>query len=85
MAVVAVALVLFTSMRRVSMSWEIKVWHEEAGDRVRMLVEATPNVPDEVVSTVASAYWLEQVQVMAEEWDGSEPFGPAGTGQGLHG
>ena len=37
------------------MGWEIKVWHEEAGERVRMAIEATPNVPDEVVSTVASA------------------------------
>jgi hypothetical protein len=67
------------------MSWEIKVWHEEAGDRVRMAIEATPNVPDEVVSTVASAYWLEQVQVMAEDWDDSEPFGPGNPAQGLHG
>ncbi len=67
------------------MSWEIKVWHEEAGERVRMAIEATPNVPDEVVSTVASAYWLEQIQVMSENWEDAEPVGPAPTGLGLHG
>ncbi|HEY8684440.1 MAG TPA: hypothetical protein VIO57_02425 [Chloroflexota bacterium] len=67
------------------MSWEIKVWHEEAGERVRMAIEATPNVPDEVVSTVASAYWLEQIQVMPDNWEDAEPFGPASAGQGLHG
>lgn len=67
------------------MTWEIKIWHEEAGERVRMAIEATPNVPDEVVSSVASAYWLEEVQMMSEDWDGAEPFGVATTGQGLHG
>ena len=50
-----------------------------------MAIEATPNVPDEVVSTVAGAYWLEQVQVMSETWEDAEPFGPATAGQGLHG
>lgn len=67
------------------MSWEIKVWHEEAGERVRMAIEASPNVPDEVVSTVASAYWLEQVQIVPEDWDEAEPFAPPGTVHGLHG
>ncbi len=67
------------------MVWEIKVWHQEAGERVRMAIEATPNVPDEVVSTVASAYWLEHVQLIEEEWQDPEPFVPPAGGQGLHG
>lgn len=67
------------------MSWEIKVWHEESGDRIRLAIEATPNVPDEVISTVASAYWLEQVQVMGDILDDAEPFGSTKSIPGLHG
>lgn len=50
------------------MSWEIKVWHEEAGERSRLVIEASNEVPDDVISAVAGSYWLEEVQ-LREEWD----------------
>lgn len=51
------------------MSWDIKVWHEDAGDRTRLIIEAEPGIPDEVISAVVGNYWLDEVQFVPEDWD----------------
>lgn len=64
------------------MGWDIKVWHEELGDRVRISIEAGPEVPDDVVSAVAGSYWFEEVQQGPGGWEmeefdaGQENSGP---------
>lgn len=50
------------------MSWEIRVWHEEVGERIRLSIEAGPQIPDDVISAVAGSYWFEEVQYVEEEW-----------------
>jgi hypothetical protein len=50
------------------MAWEIKVWHENLGGRARLSVEAGDNVPDEVISSLVGAYWLDEVFASDEEW-----------------
>ena len=69
------------------MSWEIKVWHEDAGDRARLSIEAGSDVPDDVISTVAGSYWFEEVQYREEEWEDGEDFdgGQQGTNPRLQG
>jgi hypothetical protein len=63
-------------------SWEIRVWHEELGARTRLSIEAGPEVPDEVISSVAGSYWYEEVQYTGDDWDdegfdeGGEPSVP---------
>lgn len=56
------------------MSWDIKVWHESAGDRMRLSIEASPEVPDEVISSIAGAYWYEEVQIEQEVWEDIDDF-----------
>lgn len=56
------------------MGWEIKIWHEAAGERVRLSVEASPEVPDEVISHVTSVYWADEVQGYGDAWEESNPF-----------
>lgn len=51
------------------MGWDIRVWHENIGDRTRLTIEAGVDVPDEVVSSVAASYWFEEVQMSGDEWD----------------
>jgi hypothetical protein len=51
------------------MAWDIRVWHEEDEGRTRLVVEAGPEVPDDVISAVAGAYWLDEVQYGDEVWD----------------
>jgi hypothetical protein len=58
--------------KEVTMSWEIKVWHEDLGDRSRLSIEAGPEVPDDVISTVAASYWFEEVQHSEDEWEDAE-------------
>jgi hypothetical protein len=62
--------------REVGMSWDIKVWHEDLDDRVRLVIEAGDDIPDEVISAIAGSYWLEEVQYVGGEWDE-----PTGSGQ----
>lgn len=52
------------------MTWEIRVWHEELGDRVRLSIEAGPDVPNDVISTLAGSYWVEEVEYPEDDWDG---------------
>lgn len=56
------------------MGWEIKVWHEEFGERARLSIEADLDVPDDVISAVAGSYWFEEVQSVAGEWDEAPDF-----------
>jgi len=51
------------------MSWEIRIWHEEVGDRTRLTIEADPSIPDDVISSVAGSYWFEEVQFGGAEWE----------------
>ncbi|MGH2449021.1 MAG: hypothetical protein ACRDFS_10535 [Chloroflexota bacterium] len=70
------------------MSWDIKVWHEAADDTMRLTIEAGPQVPDEVISSVAGSYWFEEVQLGGEEWDEDEEDfldEPEGGPGGYHG
>jgi hypothetical protein len=66
------------------MSWDIRVWHEDLDERVRMVIEAGDEIPDEVISSIAGAYWLEEVQFIGE-WDESVEPGPADSGPRMHG
>jgi hypothetical protein len=72
--------------KEVTMSWEIRVWHEDVSGGARLCIEASPEVPDEVISSVAGSYWFEEVQYAEEEWEegafAEEGDGPAGH---LHG
>lgn len=56
------------------MGWDIKVWHEETGDRARLSIEANMEVPDDVISAVAGSYWFEEVQSVDAEWDEPPEF-----------
>ena len=69
------------------MSWEIKVWHEDFGERTRLSIEAGAEVPDEVISSIAGSYWFEEVQYSEEEWEETDTFdgGSEGLGQRLQG
>jgi hypothetical protein len=60
------------------MSWDIKVWHDDMNGRARMCIEAGVDVPDDVISSIASSYWLEEVQYFEPEWDETE--GDTGAG-----
>lgn len=51
------------------MGWQIKIWHEDVDDRTRLVIEAGPEIPDEVISSVAGSYWLEEVQLSVDDWD----------------
>lgn len=57
------------------MGWNIKVWHEDAGEDVRLIVEAGSEVPQDVIATVAEAYWTDEVQYADDDWaeDEDEP------------
>lgn len=68
------------------MGWDIKVWHDDLADRARLVIEAGPEIPDEVISAIAGAYWLDEVQYIQDEWDETptEP-GPADPGSRFHG
>ncbi|MGH2442818.1 MAG: hypothetical protein ACRDFX_06605 [Chloroflexota bacterium] len=68
------------------MSWDIKVWHDDLGERVRLTIEAGPQVPDEVISSIAGSYWVDEVQFFESEW--SDPMmeaGPEESGPKIHG
>jgi hypothetical protein len=69
------------------MSWDIKVWHEDMNGRSRLSIEAGVDVPDDVIATIASSYWLEEVQYSEADWDeGDSEAGPRdGPGSKLHG
>jgi hypothetical protein len=69
------------------MTWEIKVWHEDVGERTRLSIEAGVEVPDEVISSIAGSYWFEEVQYTEPEWDETEGYdgGSEGSGQRLQG
>jgi hypothetical protein len=58
------------------MGWDIKVSHEDVDDKARLIIEAEAEVPDEVISAVAGAYWLQEVQYLGDAWDGDELEGP---------
>ena len=70
------------------MSWDIRVSHEESAETTRLVIEASPDVPEMVISVVAGSYWEEEVR-FADEWeeDELEEFdeGDLGPGGGLHG
>lgn len=68
------------------MGWDIKVWHDDLGDRVRLVIEAASDLPDEVIASLAGSYWLEEVQYVGEDWEESpsEP-GPGDPGSRMHG
>ena len=57
------------------MPWEIRVWHEDAGERATVSIEASAEVPDHVISAIVGSYWLEEVQMAEELWDADEEFG----------
>lgn len=68
------------------MSWEIKVWHEDLGERTRLSIEAGQDVPDDVISSVAGSYWFEEVQYTEVDWEDDElPDGPEGPGPRFQG
>ncbi|HLJ65971.1 MAG TPA: hypothetical protein VKX16_01260 [Chloroflexota bacterium] len=68
------------------MSWDIKVWHEEVAQRIKLCIESGSDVPSEVVATLAGSYWLEEVQYLEEQWEESgEPGSSLGPGDRLHG
>lgn len=54
------------------MGWDIKVWHESQGERARLIIDAEVEVPDDVISSIASSYWLEEIQYVDDEWE--DPF-----------
>jgi hypothetical protein len=66
------------------MAWEIKIWHETVGDRTRLSIEASTQVPDDVISHLSSVYWSEEIQGYEEEWEEAGPFesAPGGRFQG---
>lgn len=68
------------------MGWDIKVWHDDLGDKTRLVIEAGPEVPDEVISAIAGSYWLDEVQYVQDDWDEApvEP-GPPEPGSHFHG
>lgn len=68
------------------MSWDIRVSHESIEDRVRMTIEVTGDVDEEVIGTIAASYWEEEIRY-AEEWEEVDELddGLPGPGGGLHG
>ncbi len=62
------------------MGWNIRVWHEEQGENIRLMIEAGSEVPEEVISAVAGAYWLDEVQYVQGEWDEVPMEQPPGEG-----
>jgi hypothetical protein len=55
------------------MSWNIRVWHEEFDETTRMCIEAGPDVPEDVIATIASTYWIDEVQQFTEvPWEEGE-------------
>ncbi len=66
------------------MAWDIRVWHDQQDGRVRLVIEAGDDVPDEVISSVAGSYWLEEVQFVAE-WDDTVDTGSGDSGPRIHG
>ncbi len=60
------------------MAWEIKVWHEDIEDRARLVIEAGTEVPEDVISSIASSYWFEEVQASEGEWADDFPAEPEG-------
>ncbi|GAC1443166.1 MAG: hypothetical protein NVSMB52_01180 [Chloroflexota bacterium] len=66
------------------MGWDIRIWHEDAGEHTRMSIEAGVNVPDEVISSVVGSYWLEEVQFIEADWDESALDGGASSGSSPH-
>ena len=56
------------------MGWEIKIRHETAGERVRLFIEASPEVPDDVISHVTGVYWADEVQGYGDAWEEANPF-----------
>ena len=73
------------------MSWDIHISHEDTTERTRLVIEASPDVPEMVISVLAGSYWEEEVR-FGEEWEepgvaefdeyDDEELGPGG---GLHG
>lgn len=68
------------------MGWDIKVWHEDLGDRTRLTIEAGAEVPEATIAAIAGAYWEEEVQY-TEEWEEDDEFdeglpGPPGAPHG---
>ena len=57
-------------------SWEIKVWHEEIGDQIRLVIEAGSDVPEDVISTVTGSYWAEEVQFGGDDWEDDDDLPP---------
>lgn len=68
------------------MAWDIRIWHEDAGDGTRLVIEAGGDVPEDVIASLAGSYWEEEVRY-AEEWlDDGDYEAPEGGGPGgLHG
>lgn len=66
------------------MSWEIKVWHEEVGERTRLSMETGPEVPEDVIASVVGSYWSQEVQFAEDEWDEGD-FQPDVPGPTLQG
>jgi hypothetical protein len=67
------------------MAWEIIVNHEEQGERVRLVIEASVQVPDDVVGGVASAYWMSEVQFQEDEWAEADDAPQSNAPSGFHG
>lgn len=67
------------------MSWDINVWHEEVGERTRLVIEAGASVPDEVIASLAGSYWLEEVQFLEPDWDEVDGDGAPDLGSHIHG
>lgn len=68
------------------MGWDIKVWHEAREDRTRLIIEAGPEVPDEVISAIAGSYWIDEVQYIDHDWEeGQVETAPNTIGSKIHG
>lgn len=71
------------------MGWDIKVWHEDVEGGTRLSIEAGPQVPEEVISSVAGSYWFQEIQFTDDaEWDEDDeafPEEPEGGPTGYHG
>ena len=59
------------------------------GNRTRLIIEAGEEVPEEVISSLAGAYWLDEVQYVEQAWDETPwedgPTEPTGPHSGMHG
>ena len=68
------------------MGWDLRVWHDDLGDRVRLVIEAGGEIPDEIIASLAGSYWLEEVQYVAEDWEeGPAEPGPVDPTPRMHG